>query len=39
MHLKLRRNPRCLHVPAAAKSSQSNRKCPKFSLLYQRDKP
>lgn len=38
MHLKLRRNLCCPCVPVVAKSSESNRKCLKFSLLYQRDK-
>jgi hypothetical protein len=38
MHLKLRRTPCCQPAPAAVKSSQSRRKCLKFSPLYQRDK-
>ena len=38
MHLKLRRTPYYRRVPVAAKSSQSRRKCLKFSPLYQRDK-
>lgn len=38
MHLKLRRSPCCPYDPAAAKNSQTLRKCLKFSLLYQRDK-